>query len=74
MEFLLSCRDSAGHAIAEIRLSNDGNTPWFGAPRQEVHMFALIEPSAIDDFVLSLQKLEAQHEGPALLRFALPAS
>jgi len=37
-------------------------------------MFALIEPSAIDDFVLSLQKLEAQHEGPALLRFALPAS
>jgi hypothetical protein len=71
IEMVLTCRDSAGHATAEIRLSNEGNTPWFGALRQQVHLFASIEASAIDDFIASLRKLDAQRKGSAFLRFSM---
>src|SRR6266702_2695213 len=47
-----SCRDSAGHAIVELRIvSNDSSSPWWDAPAQSVHMFANVEAAAIDDFV-----------------------
>ncbi|MGA2166859.1 MAG: hypothetical protein ABSG62_01520 [Terracidiphilus sp.] len=68
------CKDGAGHAVLEIRVeSEDGcetNSKW-NRPEQSAHFFAGVEPSAIDDFVAELRRLEAEKCGVASLRFVI---
>jgi len=67
------CKDGAGHAVLEFRIeSEDGcytNSRW-NQPEQSARFFAEVEPSAIDDFVAELRKLEEEKSGIASLRFA----
>jgi hypothetical protein len=67
------CKDSAGHAVAEIRIesedeSNTGSR--WNLPEQTAHFFGEIEASAVDDFVAELRLLEETKSGAASLRFA----
>jgi hypothetical protein len=59
------CKDAAGHAFVEARIESD----YDGAhAAQSTHLFAAIEPSAVDTFVGELRRLETDMDGIALLR------
>jgi hypothetical protein len=68
----LSCRDRAGHAVAEITMESKDqsrlDTRWI-APVESAHFYAEVEPSAIDEFVKELRQLSGREEGSAWLAF-----
>lgn len=57
------CKDSAGHALVEVRMESDGEIP-----AQTVFLVAAVEPAAIDSFVADLCRLEQDQLGTAYLR------
>lgn len=66
-----SCRDSAGHATVEMRIVSDSSgEPWWGSPAQSVHMFANVEATAIDDFVVELRRFGSDQTVQPSLRFS----
>jgi hypothetical protein len=70
--FRFFCKDSAGHAVVEIRIESEhernSGSRW-NLPAQTVQFFGEIEASAVDDFVSELRQLEENKNGFALLRF-----
>ena len=67
-----SCRDRAAHSIVEIQVDSKNEfrpeSPW-NRSSQTAHFFAAIEPSAVDDFVKELRRLNEEKTGKAWLRF-----
>jgi len=54
------CKDSAGHALLEVRIESDRRG---GIPDQTVFLVAAIEPAAVDSFVSDLRRLEQGQRG-----------
>lgn len=59
------CKDSAGHALVEVRMESDQTQE---IPAQTVFLVAAVEPAAIDSFVADLRRLEQDLRGTAYLR------
>jgi hypothetical protein len=67
------CKDSAGHAVVELRIESDdeSNTgSHWNLPEQTAHFFGEVEACAVDNFVVELRLLEENKTGVASLRFA----
>jgi hypothetical protein len=66
------CKDSAGHAVIELRIESEHErntgSRW-NLQEQNAHFLSEIEASAVDDFVAELRLLEVNKSGMASLRF-----
>ena len=68
------CKDSSGHAVAEVVISSEDErlTHGWSRPAQSAHFFAHIEANAVDEFVRELSAFDPHDSGVASLAFTEP--